>query len=185
MRSAENVAARDVSADSIEGHPVPSKRLWLVPLAAAGVLEGGMALAHFGLQYEWSLLRDFGSLPAHLAWALFALNFSWSVLLLAVSALVLYAASLGPGAGAFVRRFVFLVGLFWLIHGVYVLAVPMPLPQRLQWIQLPMAAFPVTIIALHWVPLFVYRTSSRILSAPTLVPPLNRTETIPATGSPG
>lgn len=185
MRSAENVAARDVSADSIEGHPVPSKRLWLVPLAAAGVLEGGMALAHFGLQYEWSLLRDFGSLPAHLAWALFALNFSWSVLLLAVSALVLYAASLGPGAGAFVRRFVFLVGLFWLIHGVYVLAVPMPLPQRLQWIQLPMAAFPVTIIALHWVPLFVYRRSSRILSAPTLVPPLNRTETIPATGSPG
>jgi hypothetical protein len=77
---------------------------------------------------------------------------------------------------------VFLVGLFWLIHGVYVLAVPMPLPPRLQWIQLPMAAFPVTIIALHWVPLFVYRTSSKIFSAPTLVPPLNRTETIPDSG---
>ena len=143
---------------------MPSNRLWHVLLAAAGVLQAGMALAHFGLQDEWSLLRDFGNLPAQLAWALFALNFSWGVLLLAISGLVLYAARLGPGAGAFVRRFVFLVGLFWLIHGVYVLAVPMPLPPRLQWIQLPMAAFPVTIIALHWVPLFVYRRSSRILS---------------------
>jgi hypothetical protein len=164
---------------------VPSKRLWHVLLAAAGVLEGGMALAHFGLQYEWSLLRDFGNLPAQLVWALFALNFSWGVLVLAISGLVLYAARLGPSAGAFVRRFVFLVGLFWLVHGVYVLAVPMPLPPRLQWIQWPMAAFPVTIIALHWVPLVVYRTSSKFFGAPTLVPPLNRTETIPDSSSPG
>ena len=147
-----------------------SDRLWLVLLTAAGVLEGGMALAHFGLQYEWSLLRDFGNLPAQLAWALFALNFSWGVLLLAISGLVLYAAKLGPAAGAFVRRFVFLVGLFWLIHGAYVLAVPMPLPPQLQWIRFPMAAFPVMIIALHWVPLFVYRISAKSFS---------HTETLP------
>jgi hypothetical protein len=142
--------------------------LWLVLLTAAGVLEGGMALAHFGLQYEWSLLGDFGNLPAQLGWALFALNFSWAVLLLAISGLVLYAANLGPAAGAFVRRFVFLVGLFWLIHGAYVLAVPMPLPPRLQWIRFPMAAFPVPIIALHWVPLFAYRKHRRRVSAPQL-----------------
>jgi hypothetical protein len=119
-----------------------------------------MALAHFGLQYEWSGLRDFGTLPTQLAWALFALNFSWGVLLFVTAGLVLYAAKLGPAAGDFVRRFVFLVGLFWLVHGIYVLAVPMPLPLRLQWIRLPMAAFPLTIVALHWIPLFVYRAPS-------------------------
>ena len=138
-----------------------SRRLWFVLLATAGVLEGGMALAHFGLQYEWSWLRDFGNLPAQLAWALFALNFSWGVLLLAISGLVLYAATLGPDAGAFVRRFVFVIGLFWLIHGVYVLAVPMPLPRRLHWIRSPMAAFPLTIITLHWAPLFLCRAASK------------------------
>ena len=140
---------------------MPGKRLWFVLLAAAGILEGGMALAHFGLQDQWSLLRDFGNLPAQLAWALFALNFSWGVLLLAISGLVLYAANLGPAAGAFVRRFVFLVGLFWVIHGVYVFAVPMPLPPRLQWIRFLTRAFPLTIIALHWRPLSSARAASR------------------------
>ena len=94
-----------------------SDRLWLVLLTAAGVLEGGMALAHFGLQYEWILMRDFGNLPSQIAWALFALNFSWCDLLLAIIGLVLYAAKLGPAERAFVRRIEFLVGLFWLIHG--------------------------------------------------------------------
>ena len=75
---------------------MPSQRLWLVFLTMAAVLEGGMALAHFGLQYEWNLLGDFGNLPAHLTWTLFALNFSWGVLLLVISGLVLYAAKLGP-----------------------------------------------------------------------------------------
>jgi hypothetical protein len=136
---------------------VPHKRLWFVLLATAAVLEGGMALLHFGLQYEWSLLPDFGNLPVQLTWALFALNFSWGVLLLAISGLVLYASKLGPTAGAFVRAFVFTVGLFWLVHGVYVLAVPMPLPARLSWIRLPMAAFPLAITALHWAPLLACR----------------------------
>jgi hypothetical protein len=149
----------------MEGHSVQSRKLWSVLLTAAGVLEVGMALAHFGLQYEWSLMRDFGTLPAHLVWALFALNFSWGVLLFAVSGLVFVAAKLGPSAGAFVRRFVFTVGLFWLIHGIYVVAVPMPLPPQLLWIQVPMAAFPLTIVALHWVPLLVSRTASRSFKA--------------------
>ena len=140
---------------------MPSQRLWLVFLTMAAVLEGGMALAHFGLQYEWNLLGDFGNLPAHLTWTLFALNFSWGVLLLVISGLVLYAAKLGPAAGPFVRRFVFMVGLFWLVHGTYVWALPMPLPPSLLWIRFPMAVFPLTIIALHWVPLFVSRSAAQ------------------------
>jgi hypothetical protein len=166
MKNAGRVDGHDVHRPiSREGHSVPNKRAWFVLLTAAGILEGGMALAHFGLQYEWSGLRDFGNLPAQLGWALFALNFSWGLLLLAISSLVLYAANLGPAAGGFVRRFVFLVGLFWLIHGVYVLAIPMPLPPRLQWIRFPMVTFPLTIIALHWVPLLVSRAPSKRLDA--------------------
>jgi hypothetical protein len=139
---------------------MPATRLWFGLLVTAGILQGGMALAHFGLQYEWSLLRDFGTLPPQLAWALFALNFSWGVLLLAISGLVLYAAKIGPGGGRFVPRFVFLIGLFWLVHGTYVWLVPMPLPAQLQWIRYPLVAFPVVIVALHWIPLVPRRAAS-------------------------
>lgn len=134
-----------------------SHRLWVVPLMIAGVLQGGMALAHFALQYEWSLLGDFGTLPLQLGWALFALNFSWGLLLLAISGLVIYAA-VGPVGDTFVRGFIFSIGLFWLLHGVYVVSVPMPLPARLQWIRLPLVAFPALIVGLHWTPLWVTRT---------------------------
>jgi hypothetical protein len=131
------------------------QRLWRVPLVIAGVLECGMVVAHLGLQYEWAGF-DFGPLPQQLAWALLALNFSWTVLLLAVGGLVLYAALVGP-ANQFIRTFVFVGGLFWAIHGLYVWLVPMPLPPRLQWLGLVLAAFPVTLIALHWLPLAACR----------------------------
>jgi hypothetical protein len=116
-----------------------------------------MVLAHFWLQFEWTGF-DFGSLPGHLAWALLALNFSWTVLLLAVSVLVIHAALVGP-TSPFARRFVFAVGLFWAIHGAYVWLVPMPLPPRLSWLTFVLAAFPATLVALHWIPLVACRPS--------------------------
>jgi hypothetical protein len=48
------------------------------------------------------------------------LNFSWSLLLLTVSGLVLYAAVRGS-AEPFARCVWLAVGLFWMIHGGYVL----------------------------------------------------------------
>jgi len=72
-----------------------SSRWWLIPVGIAGVLDFAMAIAHFGLQWEWHQVTDFGTLLPQLRWALFALNFSWAVLLLGVSALVLSAASRG------------------------------------------------------------------------------------------
>jgi hypothetical protein len=134
-------------------------RLWIVSLTIAAVLECGMALAHFGLQYEWTGF-DFGTLPRQLAWALLALNFSWSVLLLGVSALVFYAARFASSGSAFARRFVFVVGLFWLIHGIYIWASPMPLPPRLHWLTFVLGAFPLPLIALHWAPLVAGRTTN-------------------------
>ena len=124
---------------------------WRIPLVIAGALECGMAVAHVELQYEWTGF-DFGALPRQLAWALLALNFSWTAMLLALGGLVLYAAMLGP-ADAFIRAFVFVGGLFWTLHGLYVWVVPIPLPPRLRWLGPVLAAFPAVLIVLHWVPL--------------------------------
>jgi hypothetical protein len=114
-----------------------------------------MVVAHLGLQYEWAGF-DFGPLPRQLAWALLTLNFSWTLLLLAIAGLVLYAAAIGP-ATRFVRTFVFIAGLFWAVHGAYLWLVPIPLPPRLQWLGIVLAAFPATLIALHWIPLVACR----------------------------
>jgi hypothetical protein len=52
-----------------------SSRFWTWTLVAAGFLQIGMAIAHFGLQYEWRGV-DGGSLAPQLRWALFAQTFS-------------------------------------------------------------------------------------------------------------
>jgi hypothetical protein len=103
---------------------------WSIPVGIAGVLDLAMAIAHFGLQWEWHQVTDFGNLPPQLQWALFALNFSWGVLLLGVGALVLSAAVRGS-ADAMARRLVLVVGAFWAVRGMYVALVPMPLPSQL------------------------------------------------------
>ena len=63
-----------------------ASKAWTWALTAAGLLQIGMALAHFGLQYEWRGV-DGGSFPPQLRWALFALNFSWSTLVLLLGGL--------------------------------------------------------------------------------------------------
>src|SRR5262245_51593067 len=123
-----------------------ASRSWTWTLTAAGVLQIGMAIAHFGLQYEWRGV-DGGSLPAQLRWALFALNFSWSTLVLLLGGLVIYAGRRDPNAAS-VRVLVLVVGVFWAVHGIYMVAEPMPVPPRLAWIQAPIVAFPATLILL-------------------------------------
>lgn len=134
-----------------------SSKMWVVLLGLAGLQGCAMALAHFVLQYEWHQWQALQDLPNRLVWTLFALNFSWGVLLLGASGLVLYAAILGPTAGIFTRRTVFIVGLFWAIHGMYVWMNPMPLPSRplFLWLKILLAGFPATMVALHWIPLMV------------------------------
>lgn len=124
---------------------------WTWTLTAAGLLQIGMAIAHFGLQYEWRGV-DGGSLPAQLRWALFALNFSWSTLVLLVGGLTIYTGRLDPRAAS-VRALVLIVAVFWTIHGIYMVVEPMPVPPRLAWIQGPIVAFPATLILLHAVAL--------------------------------
>jgi hypothetical protein len=128
-----------------------STKSWTWALTTAGLLQIGMAIAHFGLQYEW-LGVDGGSLPRQLLWALFALNFSWSTLVLLVGGLTIYAGRLDPRAAS-VRALVLIVGVFWTVHGIYMVVEPMPVPPRLAWIQGPIVTFPATLILLHGVAL--------------------------------
>lgn len=76
------------------------------------------------------------------------------------SCLIIYAARLGPAAGLFARSTVFVVDLFWPIHGVYTWLNPLPLPLSLVWLRALLDAFPVIVVALHWLPLAVYRQHS-------------------------
>ena len=133
-------------------------KAWTWTLAAAGLLQIGMAIAHFGLQYEWRGV-DGGSLPPQLRWALFALNFSWSTLVLLVGGLTIYAGRLDPSSAS-VRAVVVIVAVFWTVHGIYMVAEPMPVPPRLAWIQGPIVAFPATLILLHGLALLSTRRTA-------------------------
>ncbi len=132
-------------------------KAWSWPLRLAGLLLVGMSLAHFGLQYEWRGV-DAGNLPAQLRWALFALNFSWSTLVLLLGGLTIHAARLDPRA-ALVRALIVIMSVFWTVHGIYIVVVPMPVPARLAWIQAPIVAFPVMLILLHGIALLSTRRS--------------------------
>jgi len=136
-----------------------NRNLWSVSLGLAGVLECSMAAYHFVLPYHqgWAVGHGLEHLPDSMAWALYTLNFSWSLLLLGVGSLVVYAAIVGPTASLFTRHALVTVGLFWAIHGTYVWLNPMPLPERLLWLQIVLAAFPVTVALLHWIPVVANR----------------------------
>ena len=133
--------------------PTGSTRLWTVSLGSAGILDCSMAGYHFILPMHMGWGTHLHETPTSIAWALYALNFSWSLLLLLTGLLVLNVARLGPGAGRFARRFVFVVGLFWLIHGVYTWLHPFPMPASLAALKIGLALFPVLTVALHWGPL--------------------------------
>ncbi len=125
-----------------------ASKSWTWALTAAGLLQIGMAIAHFGLPtvFQWSSVSG-GNLPPILSWALFALNFSWSTLVLLVGGLTIYVGRLDPRAAS-VRALVLIVAVFWTIHGIYMVVEPMPVPPRLAWIQGPIVAFPATLVVL-------------------------------------
>lgn len=107
---------------------------------------------------QWN--RGLDGVADSLVWALYALNFSWSLLVFLTGTLVIYAALRGP-AGPFMRRAIFTVGLFWAIHGVYTWLHPMAMPASLAWLKILLAAFPVIVVTLHWLPLVLTRAGVR------------------------
>jgi hypothetical protein len=146
------------SSDSgSESKVTRSSTFWRLSLGLGGVLECGIALYHAMLPYHMEWSRGLGGIPDSLVWAIFALNFSWSVVVFLAGCLVLYAAGLGPAAGRFAKVTIFVVGLFWLIHGLYTWLNPLPLPPSLAWLRAVLGGFPVVVVALHWLPLAAYR----------------------------
>jgi hypothetical protein len=125
-----------------------ASRSWTWASTAAGLLQIGMALAHFALPtiFDWSSVSN-GSLPPITLWALFALNFSWSTLVLLIGGLTIYVGRLDPTVAS-VRALILIVAVFWTAHGIYMVVEPMPVPPRLGWIQGPIVAFPATLILL-------------------------------------
>jgi len=142
------------------GRVMKPTRTWRVSLLIAGLLQIGMALAHFYLHYEWQR-SDLSGIPAQLAWGLFALNFSWAVLVLGIGALIARAAGLNA-AEPFVRLTLWTVTMFWTAHGIYLLIAPMPLPPPLLWLRAPILAFPALVVALHVVALIATRSQRRM-----------------------
>ena len=126
-----------------------------------------MALADLALPTVtgWSS-RIGDSLPSQLRWALFALNFSWSAIILGVGVLMVYAARLHHDV-PFVRATLFVVSLFWAVHGIYMTLFPMPVTERLAWIQGAIVAFPAAVIGLLWVALSA--TSAQRPARPAVV----------------
>jgi len=86
---------------------------------------------------------------------------------LLVGGLTIFAGRRDPHA-ATVRALVLIIGVFWAIHGVYMVVEPMPVPARLSWIQGPIVAFPATLIVLHGVALIFTKRSAGI-GAPVAV----------------
>jgi hypothetical protein len=138
-----------------------SPRLWLVLLLLAGIHDCGIALYHLVLPYQMSWRQGLEGVADSLVWALFALDFSWSVLVFLVGSLVLFAAKLGPPGRPFMRRTILTVGLFWGIHGAYTWLKPLPLPRSMTALRYALGLFPIVAVALHWLPLLMYRADYR------------------------
>jgi hypothetical protein len=142
-----------------------SPKWWSIPLVVAGVHSCILASYHFVLPFHMGWARGLEGVPDSLVWALFALNFSWSALVFLTGVLAIRAGRIGPGE-RFVRLTVFTIGLFWAIHGVYTWIQPLPLPRSLQVLKLVLWAFPLVVVALHWLPLLRYRRGLAVVPPP-------------------
>lgn len=132
-------------------------RGWTILLTIAGIHSCLLASYHFVLPYQWNWESGLRGVPSSIHWALYALNFSWSLLVFLTGAMVVRAAFLEPDAHRFARTFVFVIGLFWAIHGIYTVMNPLPMPRSLQVLKYALAVFPVIVVTLHWLPLLLYR----------------------------
>ena len=131
------------------------RKVWLVSLMLAAVLQCGLASFHFALPHvmDWGHANGMEILAERIVWALYVLNFSWSLLVLVTGSLVVYAAVIGPPASRFTRHVLLAIGLFWAIHASYQALYPMPLPSRLLWLQVLLPTLPAALAVLLWIPL--------------------------------
>jgi hypothetical protein len=135
-------------------------KIWKTCLGIAGGNSLLMAGYHFYLPYQFDWDEKLASVAPIFPWALNVLNFSWSLMLLLVSFLVLSIAKRGPGKSFHESSIIVGLGIYWFVHGVYLIAVQPPLPPNLVWIKWILLAYPMTISFLHFFPMWVARKSA-------------------------
>ncbi len=156
-----NVSIRHTSSSLRQ---MNSTRIWTTCLKAAGLNSLAMAVPHFFLPaiFDWSSKLE--TVHPIFPWALGVFNFSWSLMLLLTSVLVLRIAKKGPTASRQTRWIIGGLGVYWLIHGTYLIVVPPPMPTHLAWLNWVLMAFPLVVSTLHLAPLWLTRDLSQLPS---------------------
>jgi hypothetical protein len=117
-------------------------------LFAAGLLALGLASFHFALPSVFGWDKAAAELPDSLRWALLALNDLWSLMALMTSVLVLAIAVRGWWTQTAGKAVIAAMAAYWLLHALYLLWRPFPLPPQLAALGIAFVAFPLLQIAL-------------------------------------
>lgn len=135
-------------------------RLWKYCLGAAGLNSLVMAVPHFFLPVIFDWNDKLTEVHAIFPWALGVFNFSWSLMLLFISLLLLHMAKKGPANTSLERLTVGGLGMYWLMHGTYMLFNVAPIPPNLAWLNTVLMPFPFVVSCLHFIPLWSTRKQS-------------------------
>ena len=118
-------------------------------LIVAGGLSVGMGGFHWWLPEVFGWNAGMAAAPASLRWALPALNAFWSLLAVATGAIAWRLArgeAWRTPAGRFVAT---TLAAYWLLHTVYLVTKPFPLPSRLAWLGWGFVGFATAQALLH------------------------------------
>ena len=119
-----------------------------VSLFVAGFLALGLAGFHFMLPAVFGWDAAAADLPDSLQWALRALNDLWSLMALVTSVLILVIAVGKWWTQVAGKAAIAAMAVYWLLHVLYLLWRPFPLPPQLAALGVAFVAFPLLQIAL-------------------------------------
>jgi hypothetical protein len=121
----------------------------------AGVLSLGMGGFHLFLPRIFNWSHAMRSAPDSIEWALLSLNVFWSVLILLTGALVVVLARRDWSEHAPGRLVLGALACYWLVHTLYLLVFPFPLPASLRWLGMAFVGFALVQALLHGWPALV------------------------------
>ena len=126
------------------------KELYLLRFGAFQTM--GMAVYHFFLPTQFGWSNHIPESLATISWALLMLNNSFSFNLFILSGFLMYFAFNRQRNTQTLLVLTAAVLAFWIFSAVYQIAVPMPLPERLEWIGMLLPAVAVLNAAILAVP---------------------------------
>jgi len=127
-------------------------KLWKFCLRFAGLNALLLAIFHFSLPSLFDWKSGLGDAPDIFSWAFGVFNFSWSLMFSFLGVLVLTISKTGPSGSVLEKIIIVGLGLYWLIHGLYLVFNPTPLPSMLTWLGFVLIIFPFTVATFHLIP---------------------------------